>query len=117
MSTQTELEAILKAAAVIPVVIIDDLANAVPLARALVEGGLPVIEFLTVLPYVIPAIALVAGIVVLKPHARWFLNSDYSLVPFYVVLALPFTYRSIDAGPTSTISAPSATACRARAPT
>ncbi|MCU1392538.1 MAG: putative transporter permease protein [Ilumatobacteraceae bacterium] len=58
----------------------------------------PVIEFLTVLPYVIPAIALVAGIVVLKPHARWFLNSDYSLVPFYVVLALPFTYRSIDAG-------------------
>jgi putative spermidine/putrescine transport system permease protein len=57
-----------------------------------------VIEFITVLPYVIPAIALVAGIVVIKPHARWFLNSDYSLVPFYVILALPFTYRSIDAG-------------------
>jgi len=56
------------------------------------------VEFLTVLPYVIPAIALVAGIVVVKPHARWFLNSDWSLVPFYVVLALPFTYRSIDAG-------------------
>ncbi len=34
----------------------------------------------------------------IKPHARWFLNSDYSLIPFYVVLALPFTYRSIDAG-------------------
>jgi putative spermidine/putrescine transport system permease protein len=50
------------------------------------------------LPYVIPAIALVAGIVVVKPHARWFLNSDYSLIPFYVVLALPFTYRSIDTG-------------------
>ncbi len=56
------------------------------------------IEFLTVLPYMIPAIALVAGIFVIKPHARWFLNSDFSLIPFYVVLALPFTYRSLDAG-------------------
>jgi putative spermidine/putrescine transport system permease protein len=56
------------------------------------------IEFLTVLPYVIPAIALVAGIKVVQPHARWFLNSPYSLIPFYVILALPFTYRSIDAG-------------------
>ncbi|MFM8855988.1 MAG: ABC transporter permease [Actinomycetota bacterium] len=57
-----------------------------------------VIEFLTVLPYMIPAIAMVAGIVVVKPHARWFLNSDLSLIPFYAILALPFTYRSIDAG-------------------
>jgi len=63
----------------------------VPKARVLVE-------FLTVLPYVIPAIALVAGIVVIKPHARWFLNSDLSLIPFYTVLALPFTYRAIDSG-------------------
>ena len=58
----------------------------------------PLIEFLTVLPYVVPAIALVAGIKVIQPHIRWFLNSDYSLIPFYVVLALPFTYRSLDAG-------------------
>ena len=56
------------------------------------------VEFLTVLPYVIPPIALVAGIIVVKDHARWFLNSDYSLVPFYTVLALPFTFRSLDAG-------------------
>lgn len=62
-----------------------------PRARAFVE-------FLTLLPYVIPAIALVAGVVVIKPHARWFLNSDYALIPFYVVLALPFTYRTLDAG-------------------
>jgi putative spermidine/putrescine transport system permease protein len=41
---------------------------------------------------------MVAGIMVIKPHARWFLNSDLSLIPFYVVLALPFTFRSIDAG-------------------
>lgn len=57
-----------------------------------------IIEFLTVLPYMIPAIALVAGIVVVKPHVRWFLNSDYSLIPFYAVLALPFSYRAIDSG-------------------
>ena len=63
----------------------------VPKARAF-------IEFVTVLPYMIPAIALVAGILFIKPHARWFLDSDLSLIPFYVVLALPFTYRSIDAG-------------------
>jgi putative spermidine/putrescine transport system permease protein len=56
------------------------------------------VEFLTVLPYVIPPIALVAGILPLKPHARWFLNSNYSLVPFYTVLALPFTFRALDAG-------------------
>ncbi len=42
--TQPGLEAVLNAAAVIPVVIIDDLKNAVPLARALVAGGLTVIE-------------------------------------------------------------------------
>lgn len=62
-----------------------------PRARAFVE-------FLTVLPYVIPAIGLVAGIVVVKPHIRWFISSDLSLIPFYVVLALPFTYRVIDTG-------------------
>jgi 2-dehydro-3-deoxyphosphogluconate aldolase/(4S)-4-hydroxy-2-oxoglutarate aldolase len=38
------IETILRIAPVIPVVIIDDLAQAVPLARALVAGGLPVIE-------------------------------------------------------------------------
>jgi 2-dehydro-3-deoxyphosphogluconate aldolase / (4S)-4-hydroxy-2-oxoglutarate aldolase len=44
MSQQLGLEAILRAAPVIPVVIVETLADAVPLARALVAGGLPVIE-------------------------------------------------------------------------
>ena len=35
---------LLDLAPVIPVVVIDDLETAVPLARALVAGGLPVIE-------------------------------------------------------------------------
>lgn len=41
---QDGLEQILRAAPVVPVVIIDDAASAVPLARALVAGGLPAIE-------------------------------------------------------------------------
>jgi putative spermidine/putrescine transport system permease protein len=58
----------------------------------------PLVEFFTLLPYVIPSIALVAGVLPLKPYARWFLNSNYSLIPFYVILALPFSYRALDVG-------------------
>jgi putative spermidine/putrescine transport system permease protein len=53
---------------------------------------------MTLLPYVIPSIALIAGVLPLKPYAPWFLNSNVSLIPFYVVLALPFSYRSLDTG-------------------
>ncbi len=41
---QQGVEAILKAAPVVPVMVIDDVKDAVPLARALVKGGLPVLE-------------------------------------------------------------------------
>lgn len=41
---QTDLETILKSAPVVPVMVIEDVAEAVPLARALVKGGLPVLE-------------------------------------------------------------------------
>lgn len=44
MNPQPDLHTILQRAPVIPVVIIDDLADAIPLARALIAGGLPVIE-------------------------------------------------------------------------
>ncbi len=63
-----------------------------PRARAL-------IEFLTVLPYVVPPVALAAGVAAFyRANARWFFTSNYALVPFYVIMALPFTYRAIDAG-------------------
>jgi putative spermidine/putrescine transport system permease protein len=59
----------------------------------------PVVEFLTVLPYVVPPIALAAGVAAFyRANARWLFSSQWALVPFYVVMALPFTYRSIDAG-------------------
>lgn len=41
---QATLQSILQLAPVVPVVVIDDLAHAVPLARALVAGGTPAIE-------------------------------------------------------------------------
>lgn len=43
-TVQKGLEAALKAAPVVPVMVIETVADAVPLARALVRGGLPVLE-------------------------------------------------------------------------
>ena len=64
----------------------------IPKARGLVE-------MLTVLPYVVPPIALVVGVIgAYRGTAPWFFNSRYSLIPFYAILAMPFTYRSLDAG-------------------
>lgn len=46
---------------VLPVVVIDDLATAVPLARALVDGGLPAIELTLRTPAALDAIRLIAA--------------------------------------------------------
>ena len=51
------------------------------------------------LPYVVPPIALVVGVIgAFRTRVPWFFNSRYSLIPFYTVLAMPFTYRALDAG-------------------
>jgi putative spermidine/putrescine transport system permease protein len=63
----------------------------------------PVVEFLTLLPFVIPPVILVFGLIrtfstrplVLTASD---LGSDLLLVAAYVVLALPYTYRSVDVG-------------------
>ncbi len=52
-------ESILDRVPVIPVVVIDDLAQAVPLARALSDGGLPVIEVTLRTPVALDAIRLI----------------------------------------------------------
>jgi len=58
-----------------------------------------VIEFLCLLPLTIPAIVLVVG---LAPLYQWvtyyFGDSSLTLSFAYVVLVLPFTYRTLDAG-------------------
>lgn len=56
-------------------------------------------EWLSVVPYVVPAIALVGGAnLFFRQVSPSFLVSTYSLVPFYMVLTLPLVYRSLDAG-------------------
>lgn len=59
----------------------------------------PVLSALTLLPWVVPPIALVVGVAAtFRTGAPWFLASVYSLVPFYALWAMPFTYRALDAG-------------------
>ncbi|MFC9886096.1 bifunctional 4-hydroxy-2-oxoglutarate aldolase/2-dehydro-3-deoxy-phosphogluconate aldolase [Streptomyces pilosus] len=52
---------VLDLAPVLPVVVIDDAADAVPLARALVAGGLPAIEVTLRTPAALDAIRAIAG--------------------------------------------------------
>ena len=62
MSAKTDkLLALLKGQPVIPVLKIDDASNAVPLARALARGGLPVIEITMRTPDALEAIRRVAA--------------------------------------------------------
>ncbi len=73
----------------------------------------PVVEFITLLPFVIPAIVLVFGLIriygsplnvpftsvkLLDPLTNNDLGTNILLVAGYVVLALPYMYRSVDAG-------------------
>jgi 2-dehydro-3-deoxyphosphogluconate aldolase/(4S)-4-hydroxy-2-oxoglutarate aldolase len=58
---QVALESILRLAPVVPVVVIDDLVHAVPMARALVAGGLPAIEVTLRTPAALDAIRAIAA--------------------------------------------------------
>jgi putative spermidine/putrescine transport system permease protein len=58
----------------------------------------PVMELIAVLPFVVPPVALVVGLSGVFQAAPWLLASPQILALVYVVLALPFTYRSLDAG-------------------
>ncbi len=55
-------------------------------------------DFIAVLPFVIPPIALAVGILRLFQPVTWLLSGPQILVPAYMILALPYTYRSLDAG-------------------
>jgi 2-dehydro-3-deoxyphosphogluconate aldolase/(4S)-4-hydroxy-2-oxoglutarate aldolase len=52
---------LLDAVPVVPVVVVDDVATAVPLAQALVEGGLPAIELTLRTPVALDAIRAIAA--------------------------------------------------------
>ena len=54
-------QSLLNRVPVIPVVVVDDVDHAVPIARALVAGGLPVIELTLRTPVALAAIERIAG--------------------------------------------------------
>jgi putative spermidine/putrescine transport system permease protein len=64
----------------------------------------PIVEFITLLPLVIPAIVVVFGYLRLYNSSSWlpFTSSaratDLLLIFSYVTLALPYTYRAVDTG-------------------
>jgi putative spermidine/putrescine transport system permease protein len=55
-----------------------------------------VMEVITILPIVIPPIVLVVGVDGVTP--QWLKASQWLLALIYVVLAMPYVYRSLDAG-------------------
>lgn len=56
----------------------------------------PIFETLTLLPIVIPPIVLILG--VLEATPIWLKSSPYLLSLLYVILTMPFMYRSLAAG-------------------
>ncbi len=64
----------------------------------------PVIEFITLLPLVIPAIVIVFGYIRLFNTSSWLpltgtqVGADVLLVIGYSVLSLPYMYRAVDTG-------------------
>jgi putative spermidine/putrescine transport system permease protein len=60
-----------------------------PRLRRLLEG-------ITILPIVIPPVVLIVGVLQIAPGALK--GTPYLLALEYVILAMPFAYRSIDAG-------------------
>jgi len=59
----------------------------------------PILTGITLLPWLVPPVALVVGVAAtFRPTAPWFLQSPYSLVPFYALWTLPFSYRALDSG-------------------
>ena len=57
-----------------------------------------VMEVITTLPIVIPPIVLVLGVLQAARPYNWIYSSPYLLAVVYVVLAMPFVYRSLDSG-------------------
>ena len=86
------IEDLLGLAPVVPVLVVDDLADAVPLARALVDGGLPVLEITLRTPVALAAIEAIAANV---PGAK---------VGVGTVTSTNEMEQSIDAGATFAVS-------------
>jgi putative spermidine/putrescine transport system permease protein len=62
----------------------------------------PAVEFVTLMPFVLPAVILVFGLIRVYgssiPLLSTSLGSDFVLVGAYMVLSMPYMYRAIDTG-------------------
>ena len=58
----------------------------------------PLVAFVCVLPFVVPPIVLIVGLLGVFRGWTWFVASPQFLVPGYVVLSLPYVWFSLDAG-------------------
>jgi putative spermidine/putrescine transport system permease protein len=63
----------------------------------------PIIEFITLLPFVIPAVVLVFGIILLYSRPPLLLTATYNssrvvLICIYVAISFPYMFRSVDNG-------------------
>ena len=59
----------------------------------------PAVEFLSVLPFVVPPIVLIVGLLAVYNAnwvPKWMLENPRYLVPGYVVLSFPFMFRALD---------------------
>lgn len=54
----------------------------------------PFVDFLCILPLIIPVVSLAIGAQVAMPE--FLQNTEYELVFFFVIIALPYTYRALD---------------------
>jgi putative spermidine/putrescine transport system permease protein len=72
--------------------------------RLKLPGARPVIEFITLLPLVIPAIVIVFGYIRMYNTSSWLpltgsvTGTNILLMLGYATLALPYMYRSVDTG-------------------
>jgi len=93
------ITASLELAAITTIVMLVLLAPTMVWVRLKLPGLSPIMEFVCLLPLTIPAIVLVVG---LAPIYNWmgnnFSDSILTLSLAYVVLVLPYAYRSLEAG-------------------
>jgi putative spermidine/putrescine transport system permease protein len=100
---RSTLETSLEIAAISAVIVILLMLPTVVWVRLKKPKATTVMEFTTLLPIVIPPVVMAAGIQQYEVNApSWMLkyidNPLWGLIPFYVILAMPFTYRAIDTG-------------------
>ena len=70
--------------------------GALTLSLKLALATVVISTIITVLPIVIPPIVIIEG--ALGAYPLWLKSSPYLLSLLYVILAMPFVYRSLDAG-------------------